>query len=62
VEKSWSPSGSVQMQCRWSGMITMASTVKGWRAITAPNDLCRIDIAEEDASRGSLRKVTTVKK
>jgi hypothetical protein len=40
----------------------MASTVKGWHAITALNELSRTDIAEEDASRGSLRKVTTVKK
>ncbi len=62
VEKSWSPSGIVQMQRRWFGMITMASTVKGWRAITSRNDLSRVDVAEEDARRGSLRKVTTVKK
>ncbi|MEP0865921.1 hypothetical protein NDI37_15750 [Funiculus sociatus GB2-A5] len=30
VEKSLSPFGKVQMQCRWSGKITQASILKGW--------------------------------
>ena len=62
VEKSASPEGKVQIQCRWSGKITMASMVNGRRRRAALNTSRRWSMFSVKSFRRRSSSVTVKKK
>jgi len=61
VEKSASPEGSEQMQCKWSGKMTMASMVNGRRRRAALNTGRKSSRCSVKSFPGRANRVTVKK-